>query len=138
LTWFDLALITIFKSCYGYEYKTICSKGEEMSEETWHGIPRNKIPWYPIIDYQKCINCGKCEDYCKLGVYELEEREGKNKSVVKNPNSCVVLCTGCDGICPVGAIKHQSKKETHEIIKALRNTYSVKSEKRAKIGANHH
>ncbi len=109
-----------------------------MPEETWHGIPRNKIPWYPTIDYQKCISCGKCEDYCKLGVYELEEHDGKKTSVVRNPNSCVVLCTGCDGICPVGAIKHQSKKETHEIVKELRNTYSVKSEKRAKIGGNHH
>lgn len=61
-------------------------------------------------------------------------------SVVKNPNSCVVLCTGCDAICPTGAIKHQSKKETHEIIKALRNTNSVKNEKRAKIkiGVNHY
>jgi len=109
-----------------------------MSEATWHGIPRNKIPWYPTIDYQKCINCRKCADYCKLGVYELEGPESKKRSVVKNPNSCAVLCTGCDGICPVGAINHQSKKETHEIIKALRNTYRVKNEKRAKIGANHH
>ena len=111
-----------------------------MSEETWYGIPRNIIPWYPTIDYQKCINCGKCEDYCKLGVYELKGPEGKKRSVVKNPNSCVVLCTGCNAICPTAAIKHQSKKETHEIIKALRNTYSVRNEKRttSKIGVNHH
>lgn len=109
-----------------------------MAEETWHGIPRDKIPWFPTIDYQKCISCGKCEDYCKLGVYELKEHDGKKKSVVRNPNSCVVLCTGCDGICPTAAIKHQSKKETCAIIKALRNTYSVRSEKRAKIGGNYH
>jgi NAD-dependent dihydropyrimidine dehydrogenase PreA subunit len=109
-----------------------------MSEESWHGIPRSQIPWYPTIDYEKCISCGKCEDYCKLGVYELEQNEGKTRSVVRNPNSCVVLCTGCDGICPASAIKHQSKKDTHEKIKELRNTYKVKSEKRVKIGANHH
>jgi formate hydrogenlyase subunit 6/NADH:ubiquinone oxidoreductase subunit I len=41
-----------------------------MLEEMWHGIPRDKIPWYPTIDYKKCINCGKCEDYCIEGVYE--------------------------------------------------------------------
>ncbi len=107
-------------------------------EETWHGIPRNKIPWYPTIDYQKCINCGQCEDYCKLGVYELEKHEGKIRSVVKNPDQCVVLCTGCDGICPAGAIRHQPKKETHERIKALRNEYSLKTQKRSKLGANRH
>ncbi len=109
-----------------------------MSEETWHGIPRSKIPWFPTIDHQKCISCGKCEDYCKLGVYEIEEYEGKKRSVVKNPNSCVVLCTGCDGICPAGAIKHQPKKETHEAIKVLRKTYDLQNEKKTEIGSSHH
>ena len=106
-----------------------------MSDHTWHGIPRNKIPWFPTIDYQKCINCRKCKDYCKLGVYELEEHEGKQRSIVKHPNNCVVLCTGCDGICPAKAIKHQTKKETREEIKKLRKIYEVRTEKRVKIGA---
>jgi NAD-dependent dihydropyrimidine dehydrogenase PreA subunit len=90
-----------------------------MPEETFHGIPRDKIPWYPTIDYEKCVNCGKCVDYCKLGVYEFEEDQGKKISVVKNPTNCVVLCTGCDAICPSGAIQHPQKKETREIIKKL-------------------
>jgi len=97
-----------------------------MYEEVWHGIPRNKIPWYPTIDYEKCVSCGKCVDYCKLGTYEFEQKDGKNRPVVKNPNNCVVLCTGCDSICPYGAIKHQLKKQTREIIKDLRKTYPLK------------
>ena len=101
-----------------------------MLEETWHGIPRNQIPWYPTIDYQKCTSCGKCEDYCKLGVYELKEQVGKKTSVVTNPNNCVVLCTGCDDICPSGAIKHQSKKETKEKLKELRKIYPLKNRKK--------
>jgi NAD-dependent dihydropyrimidine dehydrogenase PreA subunit len=101
-----------------------------MSEETWHGIPRNKIPWGPKIDYDKCVSCGKCVDYCKLGVYEFEEKEGKTRSVVKNPNNCVVMCTGCEEQCPADAIKHPSKKETREIIKNLRKTYSPRQETR--------
>jgi NAD-dependent dihydropyrimidine dehydrogenase PreA subunit len=94
-----------------------------MSEENWHGIPRNKIPWGPKIDYEKCVNCGKCVDYCKLGVYEFEEKEGKKRSVVKNPNNCVVLCTGCEPECPAGAIMHPSKKETREIMRNLRKAF---------------
>ncbi len=102
----------------------MCSKGEkEMSEETWHGIPRSQIPWYPTIDYEKCVSCEKCVDYCKLGTFEFEEKDRKKRSVVKNPNNCVVLCTGCDEICPSGAIKHPSKKETRETIKNLRKTH---------------
>jgi NAD-dependent dihydropyrimidine dehydrogenase PreA subunit len=91
-----------------------------MSEETWHGIPRNKIPWGPKIDYEQCVNCGRCVDYCKLGVYELEEKEGAQRSVVKNPNNCVVLCTGCEPECPAGAITHPSKEETLKTIRKLR------------------
>ena len=91
-----------------------------MSEETYHGVPRNKIPWGPTIDYSKCINCGKCVDYCHMGVFEFEEKEGKKGSTVKNPNSCVMFCTGCDDICPAKAIKHPSKVETRRIIKELK------------------
>jgi NAD-dependent dihydropyrimidine dehydrogenase PreA subunit len=96
-----------------------------MSEETWHGIPRSEVPWYPTINYEKCISCGKCVDYCKLGAYEFEEKDGKQRSVVKHPNNCVVLCTGCDKICPAKAIKHQSKKKTSEIIRKLRRKYPI-------------
>jgi NAD-dependent dihydropyrimidine dehydrogenase PreA subunit len=93
-----------------------------MPEETYHGIPRSKIPWGPTIDYEKCVACGKCVEYCKLGVYEFEEKDGKKRSVVKNPTNCVVFCTGCDGICPAGAITHPSKKETCELIQKLKKT----------------
>ena len=90
-----------------------------MSEETYEGLPRSKIPWYPTIDYEKCISCGKCVDYCKLGVYEFQESQGKKRSVVKNPNNCVVFCTGCEAQCPAKAITHPSKKETRKIIRKL-------------------
>jgi NAD-dependent dihydropyrimidine dehydrogenase PreA subunit len=97
--------------------------------------PREKIPWFPTIDYQKCISCGKCVDYCKLGTFEFEEKDGEKRSVVKNPYNCVVLCTGCDGICPAGAITHPSKKDTGNIIRSLRKNHDVAKEKGEKIGA---
>lgn len=96
-----------------------------MLEETWHGIPRSKIPWNPTIDYKKCVSCGKCVEYCTLGTFDFEEKNGNKRPVVKNPNNCVVLCTGCDGICSAHAIRHQSKKETREIIKNLRKNYQI-------------
>jgi NAD-dependent dihydropyrimidine dehydrogenase PreA subunit len=100
-----------------------------MTQQTWHGIPRNKIPWHPTIDYNKCKNCGKCIEYCTLGTYELKEENGKKKPIVSNPNNCVVLCSGCDSICPHGAITHPSKKATQEIIRYLRKTYPPKPKK---------
>lgn len=92
----------------------------KISEETYEGVPREKIPWDPKIDYEKCISCGKCVDYCKLGTYEFEKKNGKKRPIVKNPNNCIVLCTGCDEICPSGAIRHPSKMETRKIIKKLK------------------
>jgi NAD-dependent dihydropyrimidine dehydrogenase PreA subunit len=90
-----------------------------MAEETYEGIPRSKIPWGPTIDYNKCIRCGTCVDYCKLGAYEFNEDNGEKKPIVKNPDACVVFCTGCEEQCPVGAIKHPSKEETQKIIEKL-------------------
>lgn len=100
-----------------------------MSEEKWHGIPRDKIPWYPYVDYSKCNGCGKCVEYCKLGTYEFEEKNEKKRPAVKNPYNCVVLCSGCDAICSAGAISHPSKKEFGEKLKELRKNPDFKLHK---------
>ena len=89
-----------------------------MSEETYEGIPRTKIPWNPKIDYDKCITCGKCVDFCHVCAYKFEEKDGKKRTVV-NPNTCIVLCRGCEDICPVDAITHPSEEETQKIIDKL-------------------
>ena len=81
-----------------------------MSEETSEGIPRTKIPWDPKIDYHKCITCGKCVDFCRVGAYKFEEKDGKKRTVVY-PNTCIVLCRGCEDICPVDAITHPQKRK---------------------------
>jgi NAD-dependent dihydropyrimidine dehydrogenase PreA subunit len=90
-----------------------------MSEETYHGVPRSKIPWGPTIDYEKCISCGKCVDYCHMKAFAFEETEGKKRTIVKNPKACVVFCRGCEDICPAGAITHPSEEKTREIIRKL-------------------
>ena len=97
---------------------------KNVTEAIYHGVPRSKIWWGPTIDYEKCVNCGKCVGYCKLGVYELEDKEGKKRSVVRNPNKCVVLCTGCQEQCPASAITHPSKEETRKIIRELQKANS--------------
>jgi len=91
-----------------------------MIEETYEGIPREKIPWYPIIDYEKCITCGKCVEFCHNHAFDFEEKDGKKRTVVKNPYNCVVFCRGCEDICPVGAISHPSEEETQKIIQELK------------------
>jgi NAD-dependent dihydropyrimidine dehydrogenase PreA subunit len=89
-----------------------------MSEETYEGIPREKIPWDPKINYEKCVSCGKCLDFCHMNAFKFEEKAGKKTTTV-NPNRCVVFCRGCEDICPEGAITHPSEGETQKIIQRL-------------------
>lgn len=90
-----------------------------MSETQYQGIPRNKIPWDPKIDYNKCSTCGKCVDFCHTKTFKFEEVEGKKRTVV-NPNHCVVFCKGCESVCPAGAISHPSEEVTQKIIDELK------------------
>ena len=94
-------------------------KENKMSEETYEGIPRDKIPWDPKIDYEKCITCGKCVDFCHMRTFKFEEKNGEKRTVV-NPNRCVVFCRGCEDICPAGAITHPSEEITQAIIDKLK------------------
>ncbi|MCW4047570.1 MAG: hypothetical protein NWE99_08440 [Candidatus Bathyarchaeota archaeon] len=58
-------------------------------------------------------------------MFEFEEKEGKKRTIVKNPYNCVVFCTGCEEQCPTSAITHPSKKETQKIIKKLKKEKAV-------------
>ena len=56
--------------------------------------------WFPTIDKSRCIECGKCHDFCLFGVYTLD---GK-KVVVKAPQHCKNNCPACARNCPTQAI----------------------------------
>ena len=56
--------------------------------------------WYPVLDYEKCVNCGKCHDFCLFGVYAIED--GKVK--VAQPQNCKNNCPACSRVCPAEAV----------------------------------
>jgi NAD-dependent dihydropyrimidine dehydrogenase PreA subunit len=58
--------------------------------------------WYPVINYDTCIECAACCDFCSNGVYSLEQ----SKPVVTNPDLCEEGCKGCEPICPTESIRH--------------------------------
>ena len=57
-------------------------------DETWHGIPRRDIPWFPTVDADACIGCSLCYTTCGRGVHEMRD----NKAVPVNAMSCMVGC----------------------------------------------
>ena len=96
------------------------SRGEiEVVEDTYEGVSREKIPWNPKIDYEKCITCRKCVEYCHVGAFSIEEKDEQKRTIV-NPNKCIVFCRGCEEVCPAQAITHPSEEETQKIIDKLK------------------
>ena len=65
--------------------------------------------WYPVIDNEKCIECGTCTDKCKNGVYDQKEAPAP---VVIFPEGCIQGCHGCGNLCPAGAISYAGDQET--------------------------
>ena len=55
-----------------------------MSENTFMGVPREKIDWCPTIDYSKCNYCMECVKFCPHHVFETVEGAEK-KLIVKSP-----------------------------------------------------
>jgi Pyruvate/2-oxoacid:ferredoxin oxidoreductase delta subunit len=64
-------------------------------------VPGDWIPWFPVIDYDRCQNCRQCLQFCLFGVYGTDE--GGRVRVVK-PEKCKTNCPACARICPHAAI----------------------------------
>ena len=58
----------------------------------------------PIIDKEKCIECGTCAQICPLDVIRfVKDENGKKHVKVKYPYECW-HCRACVKDCPKGAI----------------------------------
>lgn len=79
---------------------------DEEKESEWEKVWQSFVvkdgcdAWYPTLEKDKCIECGKCFDFCPFGVYEMVEK----KVTVVNPAKCKNNCPSCARMCPVGAI----------------------------------
>ncbi|MEM1570310.1 MAG: ferredoxin family protein [Candidatus Bathyarchaeia archaeon] len=93
--------------------------------ETYMGIPRREIPWFPRIDYSKCTGCLTCVKIDQAAGHNVYDAEGNPpRPIVKNPYECVVGCQTCAKMCPNNAITFPSKEELKNILKELRTKYS--------------
>lgn len=92
-------------------FKTIENLGLESDGDIETSIPVYDNPWqawYPLIDRDRCTNCGKCIDFCLFGVYSKKN----NRVIVAQPAECKTNCPACSRVCPQKAIifpKHDEK-----------------------------
>ena len=73
-------------------------KSEKSEKKTWHGIPREAIPWLPTVDADAYIGFQLCYITCSRAVYDMHD------SVAVAAMECVVGCSTCGNVCPTGAI----------------------------------
>lgn len=82
----------------------------------------------PIIDKEKCIECGTCAQICPLDVIRFVKNEdGKKIVAVKYPYECW-HCRACVKDCPKGAISMRYP------LSHMMFTMDVPEEKRAQQG----
>lgn len=75
----------------------------QPERKRWHGIPRESIPWFPMIDTVKCDGCCKCLEFCRNDVFRMTSY--LRLVEVANPLNCVVGCDLCADKCPRRAIQ---------------------------------
>jgi len=81
-------------------------------------VPREKVPWFPILDLDACIGDQECLKFCKNDVFVWDELN--SCPVVEKPFNCVLGCSACEQICPAEAISFPSKEELRRVLRALR------------------
>jgi Pyruvate/2-oxoacid:ferredoxin oxidoreductase delta subunit len=59
------------------------------------------IPWFPVMDRDRCTHCHQCRNFCPFGVYGTGE-DGRVE--VQNPSHCKTNCPACARLCPQLAI----------------------------------
>jgi NAD-dependent dihydropyrimidine dehydrogenase PreA subunit len=66
------------------------------------------VPWFPVIDYDRCKSCKQCLQFCLFGVYELSAEDNVE---VRRPANCKTNCPACARICPNAAIVFPKYKD---------------------------
>ena len=59
--------------------------------------------WYPVINTETCIECGKCVDKCTHGVFD---NGSLHKPAIVFTDGCIDKCHGCGALCPTGSITY--------------------------------
>lgn len=86
---------------------------------SYPGIPREKLPWFPTINYDVCTSDLVCLNFCPHEVYEWDADTGQ--PIVAHPNNCVPGCDSCAQLCKAQAITFPSKEEFRKALRRLRD-----------------
>lgn len=66
------------------------------------------VPWFPVIDSDRCNNCGLCAEFCLFDVFDRAD----GRIQVVRPANCKTNCPACARICPRAAIMFPKFRES--------------------------
>ena len=85
---------------------------------SYPGIPREKLPWYPKINYERCLKDLDCLNFCQHEVFEWDPVS--QRPIVAHPYNCVPGCSDCAEHCKMKAITLPSGEELTAALRRLR------------------
>jgi len=74
---------------------------QDAREELQLPEPGKWVPWFPVLDYDRCAGCRQCADFCIFGVFDVSD-EGQVRVV--QPANCKTNCPACARMCRQVAI----------------------------------
>lgn len=80
--------------------KQLTSRGPQGRAQLIEGL-KEWIPWFPMIDPERCRNCKLCLSFCLFGVYAKDD---SGRVCVVRPDQCKTNCPACSRVCPYAAI----------------------------------
>jgi NAD-dependent dihydropyrimidine dehydrogenase PreA subunit len=87
-----------------------------MSECRWL---REKLAWFPTIDYDRCRLDLKCLNFCPYDVFVWDAETGR--PVVAHPDHCALGCDICAQNCGADAVSLPGKDEFRAVLRRLRS-----------------
>ena len=82
------------------------------------GMLREKLPWFPTINYDACLMDLTCLSFCPYDVFEWEVATGR--PIVAHPYRCVPGCFSCAQTCKAHAISLPGKRQLRATLRRLR------------------
>lgn len=79
----------------------INTPAESSRLQEHHAPSEDWVPWFPVIDRDRCRNCKLCLNFCLFGVYSTDEQ---GQVQVTQPDHCKNNCPACARVCPAQAI----------------------------------
>lgn len=130
--WMEKKNYSSIKDFIGKAYKLASlHSSQDLIEMEWpFSGPEEKLsPVIPLVDFDKCVFCGKCQDFCLSEVFSVDK---KRKRLEIHLEERCWGCGDCVGWCPSNAIK-MIDQETKEVVwenKGLAKPYRPENWKR--------